>query len=213
MIVVFLGAPGTGKGSQSKLLAQEFDLLQISTGEMLREEIRNNTELGKIATSYLEKGELLPCEIIVDMIEKLINSTERRGGFIFDGFPRTVHQAEAFDNLLKKISKSLDFVLYFHTSKESLIKRLISRRICSKCGKDFNVITNPSKTGICDVCQGQIIQRDDDREEVISKRMMVYEQQTEPLINYYTRQKKLRIVNSERSMSEIYEEIKPMFVK
>lgn len=213
MIVVFLGAPGTGKGSQSKLLAQEFDLLQISTGEMLRDEIRNNTDLGKLASVYLDKGELLPCEIMVEMIEKMINNTSRRGGFIFDGFPRTVHQAKAFDNLLKKISKSLDFVLYFHTSKESLIKRLVSRRICNKCGKDFNIITNPSKSGICDFCQGQIIQRDDDREDVITRRMMVYEQQTEPLINYYTQQKKLRIVNSERSMSDIYEEIKPMFVK
>lgn len=213
MIVVFLGAPGTGKGSQAKILEKEFGLSQVSTGEMLRGEIKKSTELGKLASSYLDKGELLPNEVMIRMIENLLISTDNQAGYIFDGFPRTLEQAEAFDNLLKKISKSLDYVLYFHTSRESLIKRLISRRICSNCGKDYNLIVNPSLTGVCDLCNGVIVQRDDDKEEVINHRMAIYEQLTQPLINYYTLQDKLKIIDSEKTISDIYEEIKPMFVK
>jgi len=213
MIVVFLGAPGTGKGTQAKMLTAEFNLIQVSTGEILRDEIKNSTELGKLANGFLERGELVPNDIIINMIQNLVEKREDQKGLIFDGFPRTLQQAEAFDNLLKKISKSVDFVLYFQTSRESLIKRLISRRMCSKCGKDYNLITNPAKNGNCDICSGEIIQRDDDKEDVIVRRMDVYENQTAPLIDYYKKENKLIVIDCEREISQIYNDIRPLFEK
>ncbi len=181
MKLIFLGAPGAGKGTIAKMAMEKYSIPQISTGDLFRENISNETELGKKAKEFIDKGELVPDEITVGMLKERIAKDDCQKGYILDGFPRTIPQAESFENI-----DNVDKVINFEVSEETILKRLTTRRTCKGCGAIFNVITIPPKVeGVCDKCGGELIQRSDETEEVIKNRIVVYKEQTEPLIDFY----------------------------
>ncbi len=209
MILILLGAPGVGKGTQGALISKEYGIPQISTGDILRSEVKNETELGKKAKAYMEKGELVPDDVIIEMMEKRIKEDDCKNGFILDGFPRTVAQAEAFDRMLAKNGLELDKVILIDVPEEEIIDRLTGRRICPNCGAVYHIKNNPPKVeGVCDRCGSKLIQRDDDREDVVRKRLEVYKKSTMPLIDYYTRTSKLVKVDGTGDIEEIFARIK-----
>ncbi|NIV10359.1 MAG: adenylate kinase, partial [Aliifodinibius sp.] len=186
MHIILLGAPGVGKGTQAKLIMEKHQIPQISTGDILRAEVQNETELGKKVKAIMDKGELVSDELMLQIIEKRLKQPDCQKGFILDGFPRTIPQAEGLDEILVKLGdinlKAIDIAV----PDEEIVKRLASRRICSQCGTPYNLLVNPPQTDdICDVCGGAVIQRDDDKEETVRKRLSVYRENTEPLIHYY----------------------------
>ncbi len=198
MIVVFLGPPGAGKGTQAQRLVSEKGFLHISTGDLLREEVKKGTELGKKAKEYMDRGELVPDELIVAMIREHL---PEEGNVILDGFPRTVAQAEALDDMLSKLGKGVDAAVLFDVPDEVVIERLSGRRIDPKTGKVYHIKYNPPPEGV------EVIQRDDDREEVIKKRLEVYRKQTAPLIEYYQKRGKLIRIDATKSPEEVYSEL------
>jgi len=206
MNLLLLGAPGAGKGSQAKLLESK-GLIQVSTGDLLRNAIKVGTEAGKKASDFMKRGELVPDEIIMDIINDRLRSDDCKNGVIFDGFPRNISQAESLDKLLSKLGAKLDHVLNIVVPFEKITSRLTARRLCQNCGKDYNMITNPPKSEKCEVCGGEIIQRPDDNEQTISNRLDVYKKSTEPLIAYYEKVGNLVNVDGDREISVIYEEI------
>ncbi len=209
MNLVFLGPPGAGKGTQAKRLSREHSWPHISTGDILREAVSQGTELGKKAKEYMEKGELVPDEVVIGIIEERLGKEDAENGFILDGFPRTVKQAQSLDEVLGEMGKSLDAVLYFKVSEDEVIKRLTGRRTCKDCGAIFHTLFNPpAQENVCDRCGGELRQREDDREETVRRRLEVYLAQTAPLIHYYQEKGLLKEVNGERSPEEVYEEIK-----
>jgi len=182
--LVFLGPPGAGKGTQAQKISKKFGLRWISTGDMLRQAIKDKTELGKQAEKYMKRGELVPDEIVLGLLEQLLSTLNT--GFILDGFPRTVPQAEKLDRMLEAKSLTLDGVVFIDVPDEEIIKRLSARRICPNCGAVYNMIYNPPKKDeICDICGTPLVKRDDDRPETIKKRLKVYRNQTAPLLDYY----------------------------
>jgi len=208
MYIMLLGAPGVGKGTQAKKIMAKYGIPQISTGDILRNEVRLQTELGKLAKEVMERGELVPDEIILKMVEKRLQEPDCQKGFILDGFPRTIPQAEGLEEILQRMGNISLKVIEIYVPDEEIIRRLSARRICSKCGKDYNLIFNPPPAdGKCEVCGGEIIQRDDDREETIRKRLEVYRKQTEPLVSYYQKKGNLYRVDGTRSIEEVFQEI------
>ena len=206
MRLVFLGAPGAGKGTQAQVLQQRFGAKQISTGDILRENRSKGTELGKLAESYMLKGELVPDEVIIKMIEAELEKNQ--GGFIMDGFPRTVAQAEAFDALLHEKHMDLDAVVLFNADRESLFERLTARWTNPRTGRTYNSISNPPRVaGICDEDGGELVQREDDKPETVNKRLDVYERQTAPLIEYYRSTGKLVEVNALAPVDDVTRQI------
>jgi adenylate kinase len=206
MRLIFLGPPGAGKGTQAQILDQRFGAKQISTGDILRENRKQGTQLGKLAESYMQSGALVPDEVIIKMIEAELDKLS--GGFIMDGFPRTVAQAEAFDALLQEKNLGLDGVVLFGCDRPTLVTRLTARWTNPRTGRTYNSITNPpSVPGICDEDGGPLVQRDDDKPETVAKRLDVYEAQTAPLIDYYRRTGKLIEVNALASIDEVTREI------
>lgn len=206
MILVLLGPPGSGKGTQAKRLVTEKKWPQLSTGDMLRAAIAAGTQLGLQAKSFMDKGSLVPDEVVIGMIAEKTGTPEHKNGFILDGFPRTIPQAEALDKMLQAQGKKVDRAVLFQIPDQELVKRLSGRRTCLKCGAMFHVETTPSKkSGICDQCGSALIQRDDDKEEVIQKRLSVYHQQTAPLADYYQRQEKLRMIEADRTPDVVTE--------
>ena len=202
--VVLLGPPGAGKGTQAKLLEQEFGAVQISTGDILRKAVADQTPLGKQAGDYLKRGALVPDDVIIDLIAERLQQKDCAKGFLLDGFPRTIPQAESLDVILKKLALSLNCVLSVQVPREVIIERLAGRRTCKNCGALSHVIFEPPKQpGVCDRCGGELYQRDDDREETIANRLTVYEAQTAPLVDYYRRQGALREIDGVGSISEI----------
>lgn len=202
--VVLLGPPGAGKGTQAKLLEQEFGAVQISTGDILRKAVADQTELGKQAGDFIQRGALVPDELIIDLIAERLQRPDCAKGFLLDGFPRTIPQAESLDALLKKLALSLHCVLSVRVPREVIIERLAGRRTCKQCGALSHVVFEPSKqAGVCDRCGGELYQRDDDREATIANRLTVYEKQTAPLVDYYRRQGALREVDGVGSIDEI----------
>ncbi len=198
MNLILLGAPGSGKGTLAELLSSELAAAHISPGDILREEAKQGNPLGKIATPFMEKGELVPDEIILKMMERRLSQPDCQKGFILDGFPRTLPQAEELDETLRKSNRNIDFALEFEISEQIAIKRLEGRRVCSVCGADFNIYTKPPrKTDMCDVCGSRLFQRRDDQQQVISNRLRVYRQETLPVKEYYNHQGKLIRINSE----------------
>jgi adenylate kinase len=184
--LIFLGPPGAGKGTQARELAREWGVPQIATGEMLREAVAAGTPLGREAQRIMETGALVPDEVMVGLIAERLRQPDAAGGFLLDGFPRTMAQAEALDRLLKDLEQRLDGVVYFQVSEPELIRRLTGRRLCRQCQTAFHVVSAPPKReGICDRCGGELYQRDDDSEATVRNRLQVYERQTAPLLDYY----------------------------
>ncbi len=208
MRLIMLGAPGTGKGTQGKLISQRFNIPNISTGDILREAVSKNTRLGQKAKSYLNAGDLVPDEIMIGIIRERLKEDDCQRGFILDGFPRTVEQAEALDGILAQEKAHIDHVISLEVDRETLIRRLTSRRVCSSCGKDYNIVTNPPpETMKCGKCGGEIMQRMDDEESTIIRRLQVYEERTQPLKNFYLRLGKLRFIPGEGDVETVFESV------
>jgi adenylate kinase len=212
MNLVLLGPPGAGKGTQAKVLSKEFKILHISTGDMLREAVKNETEVGKVAKSYMDKGELVPDSVVIDIVKERISKDDAKNGFMLDGFPRTDAQAVKLDEALSSAGKKLDLVLYFRTSEEVSISRLSGRRVCPICGAIFHIKNMPpKKDSICDRCGGRLIQRDDDKEDTIKRRLVVYENDTKSLIKYYKNKNILKEVSGDLEVAKLFDKIKVFF--
>ncbi|MFA6594705.1 MAG: adenylate kinase [Bacilli bacterium] len=189
MRLLIMGAPGTGKGTYAEGIEKHFGIPHISTGEIFREAISQKTPLGILAQSFIDDGHLVPDDVTVQIVRERIQQPDCQNGFVLDGFPRTLNQAENFTRILKELNIQLDLVINLLSDEELIIRRITNRRLCSKCGKGYNLITiPPKKEGICDDCGGAIYQRKDDSEEVIRERLEVYHRQTKPLIDYYEAQ-------------------------
>jgi Adenylate kinase and related kinases len=206
VILVFLGPPGAGKGTQAKLLSQRMGFLHLSTGDLLREAVKNQTPLGKKAKEYMDRGELVPDELIIQLIEETM---PKDGNVILDGFPRTVNQALALEEMLRVKGEKISKVLFFDVPDEVIINRLSGRRVCSKCGAVYHVKYNPPKVeGVCDLCGGTLVQREDDKEEVVRKRLEVYRKQTQPLIEFYQERGIIYKLDAGKGVEELFEEVK-----
>lgn len=215
MRLILLGAPGAGKGTQAVMLAERLNVPHISTGDIFRFNIKNGTELGKKAKEYIDKGLLVPDEITMGIVKDRLQQEDCSKGFILDGFPRTIPQAEYLDQVLNGMGVSLDAVLNIYVEDEDIIKRLSGRRVCTNCGMSYHTLYNPtSRPGICDNCKEKVIQRDDDKEETVINRLHTYHQQTEPLIEYFTKQGKLvTAVGKEKIEDTSNEVLKALGVK
>jgi len=206
--VVLLGPPGAGKGTQGKLLRERFEACQISTGDILRKAVADKTPLGKEAESYLSRGELVPDDVIVRLVGERLKQKDCANGFVLDGFPRTLPQAESLEGILKAMALPLDAVLSIQVPHEVIVERLAGRRNCQNCGALYHVNFDPPSNGeTCDRCDGGLQQRDDDREETIITRLRVYESQTAPLANYYRERGKLREINGVGKVEDIQKRI------
>ena len=205
MYIVFLGPPGAGKGTQADLLAEKFELVHISSGDLLREAVRLQTDLGKKARGYMERGELVPDSLVVDMVvDRLSWPDVARRGAILDGFPRNVNQAKALDDALKRRGASVDLAIYLRVSEPVLVQRLSARWECGACKAVYHELASPPRTpGVCDRCGGVLVQRPDDRPETVRRRLQVYFEQTLPLLEYYRERGVLVEVDGERSIPEV----------
>lgn len=208
MILVFLGPPGSGKGTQAKLLAEKLRVSHIALGDMLREEVRAGTVVGKRAKEFMDAGHLVPDELTIEMTRKRISEKDCQTGFIIDGFPRSTAQAEAFERILAEKDLGLDKVVYFHIPEEEVVKRLSERRSCKNCGTVYHLTNRPPKVpGKCDLCGGELYLRHDDEEKVIRTRFEVYEKQTRPLVERYKKQGKLVELDATGSIDEVFQEL------
>ena len=187
MKIIMLGAPGAGKGTQAKKIAAKYAIPHISTGDIFRANIKNNTELGQKAKTYMDKGELVPDELVVDLIMDRFKEADCANGYVLDGFPRTIPQAEALDKALSDNGESVDYAINVEVPDENIINRMSGRRACVGCGATYHIQFNPTKVeGICDACGEKLILRDDDKPETVKNRLSVYHEQTQPLIEYYS---------------------------
>jgi len=207
--LIFLGAPGSGKGTQAKKLSEKFGLSHISTGDILRKAIKDNTELGQNAKRYVDAGELVPDEIILGMIKEEL--TGNTSGFIFDGFPRTLAQAEGLDRILSELGMNIDGAVNLEVSADLIIDRLVARRLCKNCGFEYNLKTRPpQKEGVCDRCGGELYQRSDDTADVINNRLKVYGEKTKPIEDFYRAKGLLINVDGGRGFDEVFGSITEM---
>lgn len=205
MNVILLGPPGAGKGTQAKMLVEEYQIPQISTGDILRAAVKEGSPLGKEAKACMDKGDLVPDSVVIGIVEERIQQPDCAKGYMLDGFPRTVPQAEALDGMLKNLSSQIDHVVSIEVANEELVGRLTGRRTCRDCGVGFHVIFDPpEQEGVCDKCGGELYQRDDDNVETVSSRLEVYESQTLPLIDYYGAQEKIRPIDGVGDIKEIF---------
>jgi adenylate kinase len=211
--IVLLGPPGAGKGTQAKVLSDKLNILHISTGDMFRDAKKSGSELGKELSDYMNRGVLVPDDIVNRIVvERLKKDDVKDSGFILDGYPRTSNQAEALDEALGHIGMNLDMVIYMKTSNEIILKRLTGRRICSQCGSIFHVQNiPPKKEDVCDYCNGQLYQRDDDKEDTVLKRLDVYNQQTQELIDYYQKRSILKTVSGDLDVRQLYDVLYELF--
>ena len=208
MQLILLGAPGAGKGTQAKMIMEKYHIPQISTGEILRQHVNDLTDLGRKAKTTMENGQLVSNEIVLQMVEQRLIQPDCQKGFILDGFPRTIPQAEGLDKIVQKLHISDLKVIEIYVVDKTIIQRLTSRRICSVCGKDYNLNLNPPPPdNICTRCGGKIIQRDDDKKETILKRLEVYKKQTRPLIEFYQKKGDFYQVDGEKEIMDIFQDI------
>lgn len=208
MNIILLGPPGAGKGTQAKRMVERYGIPQISTGDMLRAAVAAGTQLGLEAKKYMDAGQLVPDEVVVGLVRERIQQEDCKKGFMLDGFPRNVSQAETLDKMLSELGQKIDHVVCIEVPDEELVKRLTGRRTCRQCGAGFHVIFDPpKKEGVCDKCGGELYQRDDDNVETVTSRLKVYKNQTEPLISYYEKQGKLRRINGLGAIDEIFQRI------
>lgn len=195
-----MGPPGAGKGTQAKKLIAKYDIPHISTGDMFREAIKEGTPLGKIAQSYINDGHLVPDDVTIGLVKERLSKSDCKNGFLLDGFPRTIPQAEALEEISKEIGREIKYVIDIETSREELVRRICGRRVCKKCGAPYHIINiKPKVDGICDICGGELVQRPDDNEEALMTRLDHYEKQTKPLLEYYEKKGLLHTFSGEKS--------------
>lgn len=205
---VLLGPPGAGKGTQAVRLVEKYEIPHISTGDIFRKNIKEGTELGKKAQEYMNAGALVPDELVVDLVKDRLQQDDCKNGFLLDGFPRTIFQAEKLDEFLSESNLKMDIVINLKVQKEALIKRLTGRRVCKDCGASYHIVNiPPKKEGVCDICGGELIQRKDDNIETVENRINVYEEQTAPLIGYYKEAGSLVDFDGEASLDEVFDAI------
>lgn len=208
MKIVLLGPPGAGKGTQAKSISNRYSIPHISTGDIFRKNISENTPLGIEAKSYMDNGQLVPDEVTINMVKDRLQKDDCKNGYLLDGFPRTVHQAEALDNFLTEREESIDTALLIEVPKEFILERMTGRRVCPSCGASYHIKFNPpANDGKCDLCGSDVIQRKDDTEETVKERLDVYENQTQPLIDFYKNKKQLSVVDGTQAINEVFESI------
>ncbi|HHV25402.1 MAG: adenylate kinase [Methanosarcina sp.] len=214
MNLILFGPPGAGKGTQAKKMVDLYGIPQISTGDILRANVREGTELGLAAKAYMDKGELVPDEVLIGIIKNRLKEPDCEKGFILDGYPRTKPQADALAALLDGINKPIDVVLNLEVPDEELVERISGRLMCNNCGASYHRTFNPpKKEGVCDTCGGELFQRADDREEAVQNRLNVYKKQTQPLIDYYAEKGILVTLEGTKDINEVFEDIKAVLTK
>ena len=208
MKIVMLGAPGAGKGTQAKMISEKYGVPHISTGDIFRANIKNGTELGKKAKEYMDQGQLVPDELTCDLVVDRIAQDDAKNGYVLDGFPRTIPQAEALTNALNARGEKLDYAIDIEVPDENIVNRMSGRRACVDCGGTFHIKYNPTKTeGICDLCGGKLTLRDDDKPEVVADRLRVYHEATQPLIDYYEKEDILKSVDGTVDLNDVFDAI------
>jgi len=208
MRIIMLGAPGAGKGTQAKKITARYSIPHISTGDIFRANIKNGTELGKKAKTYMDQGLLVPDELVVDLVVDRVNQDDCANGYVLDGFPRTIPQAEALDKALTEMGQSIDYAINVEVPDENIVQRMSGRRACVNCGATYHIVYAPTKKeNVCDTCEGELILRDDDKPETVQKRLNVYHEQTQPLIDYYTEQDKLVEVDGTIDIEKVFDAI------
>jgi adenylate kinase len=208
MNLILMGLPGAGKGTQAERIVGKYGLPHISTGDMFRAAIKEETELGKKAKSYMDAGELVPDDVTIGIVRERLGKADCQKGFLLDGFPRTTAQAEALDNLLADMGRRIDAVLYIDVDRDSLLERLTGRRICSQCGATYHITLNPPKEeGVCDKCGGQLYQRDDDKIETVKTRLEVNEKQQKPLLDFYKKKNCLEEIDGNQDIDDVFASI------
>lgn len=205
MKIIMLGAPGAGKGTQAKKIAAKYDIPHISTGDIFRANIKNGTELGNKAKTYMDQGLLVPDELVVDLVVDRVQQDDCKNGYVLDGFPRTIPQAEALDKALAALGDKVDYAIDVNVPDENIVNRMGGRRACVGCGATYHLVYAPTETeGICDVCGKELILRDDDKPETVQKRLNVYHEQTQPLIDYYTNAGILKTVDGTVDINDVF---------
>ncbi len=208
MKIIMLGAPGAGKGTQAKKIAAKYNIPHISTGDIFRANIKNGTELGKKAKTYMDQGLLVPDELVVDLVVDRVNQEDCKDGYVLDGFPRTIPQAEALDKALGDMGQKMDYAIDVNVPDENIVRRMSGRRACVGCGATYHLVYAPTKEeGICDVCGKELILRDDDKPETVQKRLNVYHEQTQPLIDYYAKAGILREVDGTIDIEDVFKAV------
>lgn len=205
MKIIMLGAPGAGKGTQAKQIAEKYHIPHISTGDIFRANIKNGTELGKKAKTYMDQGLLVPDSLTCDLVVDRIHQDDCKDGFILDGFPRTIPQAKALDEALSAMHEKMDYAIDVDVPDENIVRRMGGRRACLNCGATYHIVSIPTKVeGICDKCGSPVVLRDDDKPETVQKRLSVYHEQTQPLIDYYKEQGILKTVDGTQPMEDVF---------
>ncbi len=205
MKIIMLGAPGAGKGTQAKMIAEKYSIPHISTGDIFRANIKNGTELGKEAKTYMDQGKLVPDELTVKILLDRVAADDCKDGYVLDGFPRTIPQAEVLENELNKLGDKIDYAIDVNVPDENIIKRMSGRRACLSCGATYHIEhIPPKKEGVCDKCGSELVLRDDDKPETVKKRLDVYHAQTQPLIEFYTERNILKTVDGTQDMKDVF---------
>ncbi|RPF56570.1 adenylate kinase [Abyssicoccus albus] len=213
MNIILMGLPGAGKGTQAELITEKYPIPHISTGDMFRKAMKDETPLGAKAKSFMDKGELVPDEVTIGIVRDRLNESDASKGFLLDGFPRTVEQAEALNEIMKDLSSKIDAVIYINVAQEELLTRLTGRRICKTCGKAYHLVFNPPKVeGVCDNDGTKLYQREDDNPETVQNRLDVNIKQTKPLLDFYDAQGVLKEVNGEGDIDDVFNEIQSILV-
>ncbi len=208
MKIIMLGAPGAGKGTQAQMIADKYEIPHISTGDIFRENVKNGTELGMEAKKYMDQGALVPDELTVKILLDRVAKDDCKNGYVLDGFPRTIPQAEVLDKAIKELGDKIDYAINVDVPDENIIRRMSGRRACLSCGATYHVEhIPPKKEGICDKCGKELVQRDDDKEETVKNRLDVYHKQTQPLIDFYTKQNILKTVDGTMDMQDVFNAI------
>ena len=208
MNIILMGLPGAGKGTQASEIVKKFPIPHISTGDMFRKAIKDETDLGKEAKSYMDRGELVPDEVTVGIVKERISEDDAKKGFLLDGFPRTIEQAEALNNIMSELDRNIDAVINIEVPEEELMNRLTGRRICEKCGTTYHLVFNPPKVeGICDLDGGKLYQREDDNPETVSNRLKVNVKQSKPILEYYDNKGVLKNIDGSKDIDEVTKDV------
>ena len=206
--LVLMGLPGAGKGTQAEMIVDKYGIPHISTGDMFRAAIKEGTELGKKAKQFMDEGQLVPDEVTIGIVRERLAKPDCQKGFLLDGFPRTVPQAEALDEILKDMKRNIDYVIHIDVDRDILMERLTGRRICRDCGATYHLVFNPPKqANVCDKCNGELYQRDDDNEETVANRLEVNINQQQPLLDYYEKKGVLKTIDGSRKIEEVFQEV------